>query len=44
MGAVIFTKEGKETNSQKENDETMVDMRNVAGEIRGEPYMLWNRL
>lgn len=34
-GVVIFTGNGKETYSQKENDENMVDMRNVAGEIRG---------
>lgn len=34
-GAVIFTKEGKETYFQKENDENLVDMRNVAGEIKG---------
>ena len=34
-GAVIFTAEGKEAFSQKENDENMVDMRNVAGEIKG---------
>lgn len=34
-GAVIFTAEGKEIYSQKENYENMVDMRNVAGEIRG---------
>lgn len=34
-GAVIFTCEGKETYSEKENDEKMVDMRNVAGEIKG---------
>lgn len=39
-GAVIFTQEGKETYSQKENDETMVDMRNVAGEIRGAMYAM----
>lgn len=39
-GAVIFTKEGKETNSQKENDEALVDMRNVAGEIRGAIYAM----
>ena len=40
FGAVIFTQEGKETYSQKENDETMVDMRNVAGEIRGAMYAM----
>ncbi|NMB28269.1 MAG: reverse transcriptase-like protein [Tissierellia bacterium] len=39
-GAVIFTAEGKEIYSQKENDETMVDMRNVAGEIRGAMYAM----
>ncbi|MBZ2174615.1 ribonuclease H family protein [Schnuerera sp. xch1] len=34
-GAVLFTKEGKQTLSDKYNDEKMVDMRNVAGEIKG---------
>ena len=34
-GAVLFTTEGKATYSQKENDGNLVDMRNVAGEIRG---------
>src|SRR5699024_5297578 len=34
-GAVVFTNEGKQTYSEKENDENMVDMRNVAGELRG---------
>lgn len=34
-GVVIFTKDGKEVVSDKENVEDMVDMRNVAGEIRG---------
>ncbi|HHV38325.1 MAG TPA: RNase H [Tepidimicrobium sp.] len=39
-GAVIFTAEGKATHSQKENDTDMVDMRNVAGEIRGAMYAM----
>lgn len=34
-GVVLFTTEGKTTHSQKEKDEGLVDMRNVAGEIRG---------
>lgn len=34
-GAVIFTNEGKKTLADKENDKSMVDMRNVSGEIRG---------
>lgn len=39
-GAVIFTDKGKETYSQKENHENMVEMRNVAGEIRGAMYAM----
>ncbi|MCF6462227.1 ribonuclease H1 domain-containing protein [Clostridium sp. Cult1] len=35
FGAVIFTDEGKETYSKKEEDANLVDMRNVAGEIKG---------
>jgi len=34
-GLVLLTKEGKITISNKENDERLVEMRNVAGEIRG---------
>jgi len=34
-GVVLFSKEGKITISDKENDERLVEMRNVAGEIRG---------
>ncbi len=34
-GVVLFTTEGKFTYSQKEDDKNLVDMRNVAGEIRG---------
>ena len=34
-GAVLFTIEGKTTYAEKEDDENLVDMRNVAGEIRG---------
>ena len=34
FGAVIFTGEGKETYSEKEEDVNLVDMRNVAGEIK----------
>jgi viroplasmin and RNaseH domain-containing protein len=39
-GVVIFTLEGKENFSQKENDDNMVDMRNVAGEIRGAMFAM----
>lgn len=39
-GAVIFTDKGKETYSQKENDINIVDMRNVAGEIKGAMYAM----
>ncbi len=39
-GVVIFTKEGKNTYSQKQNDENMVDMRNVAGEIGGAMFAM----
>lgn len=39
-GAVIFTAEGKTTYFQKESDMDMVDMRNVAGEIRGAMYAM----
>lgn len=35
FGAVIITTEGKETHSKKEMDNNYVEMRNVAGEIRG---------
>lgn len=35
FGAVIFTDQGKETYSKKEKDVNLVDMRNVAGEIKG---------
>ncbi|NLV75571.1 MAG: RNase H [Tissierellia bacterium] len=34
-GVILFTTEGKFTYSQKEDDKNLVDMRNVAGEIRG---------
>lgn len=34
-GVVLFSKDGKITISDKENDERLVEMRNVAGEIRG---------
>lgn len=34
-GMVIFTKEGKEVFSGKDNDKDLADMRNVAGELRG---------
>jgi len=34
-GVVLFTTEGKITYSQKEKDEKLAEMRNVAGEIRG---------
>ena len=43
-GVVIFTAEGKKTYSQKENDEIMVDMRNVAGEIKGAMYAMEHAL
>ena len=35
FGAVIFTIDGRETYSKKERDTNLVDMRNVAGEIKG---------
>ena len=34
-GMVIFTKEGKETFSGKGQEDDLVDMRNVAGELKG---------
>lgn len=34
-GMVIFTSEGKETYSGKDNDKDLADMRNVAGELKG---------
>lgn len=34
-GVILFTTKGKFTYSQKEDDKNLVDMRNVAGEIRG---------
>ena len=34
-GIVIITKEGKETFSGKDNDKKLVEMRNVAGELKG---------
>ncbi|MDR7870967.1 MAG: ribonuclease H family protein [Tissierellaceae bacterium] len=34
-GMVIFTNEGKETYSGKDNDKDLADMRNVAGELKG---------
>lgn len=34
-GVVLFTRDGKLTLSDRENDEKLVEMRNVAGEIRG---------
>ncbi|NLX62447.1 MAG: RNase H, partial [Tissierellia bacterium] len=34
-GIVLFSKDGKITLSEKEDDENLVEMRNVAGEIRG---------
>lgn len=34
-GIVIFTRDGKEVYKDKENNEDLVAMRNVAGEIRG---------
>ncbi|HSH35226.1 RNase H family protein, partial [Schnuerera sp.] len=40
FGAVIFTTKGKETYYKKENDISLVDMRNVAGEIRGSIYAM----
>ena len=39
-GAVIFTSEGKKTYSQKDNDENIVERRNVAGEIMGSMYAM----
>ena len=34
-GVILFTTEGKTTYAEKEKDENLVEMRNVAGEIRG---------
>ncbi|MCF6464609.1 ribonuclease H1 domain-containing protein [Clostridium sp. Cult2] len=40
FGAVIFTSDGKQTYSKKENDINLIDMRNVAGEIRGSIFAM----